>query len=726
MEKRQDHNLRTLKLEVIEAIPRDVNKHRVRISKKTLTYLGMKDGDTLLIIGRSKTVAYALSSDEPLDKKIRLDSSQRLNAGTSILGYVQVRKVTLRQASFIQIEIISKTNLSKFSSASIETYIKNSIKEIPILKGNTLTLFIIGLSIEIYISNTKPLGPVKLGETTKVTITKPKTIGKTSPVTYEVIGGLSQQLQTLREMTEIPLRNPNLFKSMGIEPPRGILLYGPPGCGKTLIAKALASESRAHFLSINGPEIMSKYYGETEAKLRAIFKEAKKLAPSIIFIDEIDSIAPRRDDISGEVEVRLVAQLLALMDGLSDRGDVVVVGATNRIEEVDLALRRPGRFDREVEIGVPNEDGRYEILKIHTKDMPLSEDVDLRKYANITNGYTGADLSALCREAAFFGLRRIIPHINKETKLPRLGVKELKILDEDFTQAYKQIVPTALREFYIEVPKTGWSDIGGMEDKIDTLIDNIVKPINNPQPFKSMGIEPPRGILLYGPPGCGKTLIAKALASESRANLIMVRGPEILSKWVGESEKALREIFRKAKASSPSIILFDEMDAIAKNRGEEEKYSESILSQLITSIDSLYKQEMVFVLGTTNRPDLIDPSLLRPGRFDLPLYIPPPDTKQRQKILMLITKDAPLDANVRLDQIAEITNGYSGADLRSLLREAGLIAIKDNSQKIRDADFKLALGKITPSLSTSLIKWYEEMNIKLKSVLSTGTKPQYG
>ena len=718
--------MRTLKLEVMESIPRDVNKFRVRVSKKTLSYLKMKDGDPLLIIGHTKTVAYVLSSDESLDGKIRLDSSQRLNANISIPGYVKIRKANLREATSITIEIISKNNFSKFSSLSIEPYIKKTLKDIPILKGNTLNIYVMELPLEVYVLNTKPTGPVKAGINTKIILTKQNIKEKTRLVTYEEIGGLSQQLQTLREMTEVPLNNPNLFKSMGIEPPRGILLYGPPGCGKTLIAKALASESKAHFLSINGPEIMSKYYGETEAKLRAIFKEAKKLAPSIIFIDEIDSIAPRRDDISGEVEVRLVAQLLALMDGLSDRGDVVVVGATNRIEEVDLALRRPGRFDREVEIGVPNEDGRYEILKIHTKGMPLSEDVDLKKYANITNGYTGADLSALCREAAFIALRRIIPHINNEIKIPKLNAKKLKISDEDFVQAYKQIVPTALREFYIEIPKVGWNDIAGMGDIIDTLNDNVIKPTRDPQPFKSMGIEPPRGILLYGPPGCGKTLIAKALASESKANLIMVGGSEILSKWVGESEKAIREIFRKAKSSSPSIILFDEIDAIAKYRGDEERHTESILSQLITSIDSLYKQEMVFILGTTNRPDLIDPSLLRPGRFDLPLYIHPPDAKQRHEILTLITKNAPLDTTVKLDQIAEITNGFSGADLKSLLREAGLIAIKNNSTKIRDVDFKIALEKITPSISTPLIKWYEEINTKLKSVLNTRTRPQYG
>ncbi len=718
--------MRTLKLEVMEAIPRDVNKHRVRVSKKTLNYLKMKDGDPLLIIGHTKTVAYALTSDESLDGKIRLDSSQRLNANISIPGYVKIRKTTLKEATSVEIEIISKNNFSKFSSISIEPYIKNTLKDIPILKGNTLNIYVMGLPLEVYILNTKPTGSVKVGINTKIIFTKQNIKEKTHLLTYEEIGGLNQQLQTLREMTEVPLNNPNLFKSMGIEPPRGILLYGPPGCGKTLIAKALASESKAHFLSINGPEIMSKYYGETEAKLRAIFKEAKKLAPSIIFIDEIDSIAPRRDDISGEVEVRLVAQLLALMDGLSDRGDVVVVGATNRIEEVDLALRRPGRFDREVEIGVPNEDGRYEILKIHTKGMPLSEDVDLKKYANITNGYTGADISALCREAAFIALKRILPHINNEIKIPKLNAKKLKISDEDFAQAYKQIVPTALREFYIEIPKVGWNDIAGMDDIIDTLNDNVVKPTHDPKPFKSMGIEPPRGILLYGPPGCGKTLIAKALASESKANLIMVGGSEILSKWVGESEKAIREIFRKAKSSSPSIILFDEIDAIAKYRGDEEKHTESILSQLITSIDSLYKQEMVFILGTTNRPDLIDPSLLRPGRFDLPLYIHPPDVKQRHEILTLITKNAPLDTDVKLDQIAEITNGFSGADLKSLLREAGLMAIKNNSVKIRDIDFKIALGKITPSISTALIKWYEDINIKLKSVLNTRTRPQYG
>ncbi|MFP3304247.1 MAG: CDC48 family AAA ATPase [Nitrososphaeria archaeon] len=702
-----------IELRVSEPYERDIGKCRVRIPKKYLQTLGIKSGDAVTITGKRKAAAFAYPIlEESKEDIIMMDSTLRSNAGAALNERVKIEKAEYAEAKKVFFEVSNKE--FKLQNKALKTIFKKKLNNFLVVEGNSFNVNVLGSNITFTISRTDPKGVVLITQKTVVSIEKSKKTVETK-VTYEDIGGLKMQLQTLREMVELPLKYPSLFKKVGIEPPRGVLLYGPPGCGKTLMAKALANETNAKFFSINGPEIMSKYYGETEAKLREIFKVAKKNAPAIIFIDELDSIAPKRSEAFGEAEVRVVAQLLTLMDGLKDRGDVIVIGATNRIEDVDPALRRPGRFDREIEIGVPNEDGRLEILKIHVRGMPLAEDVDLKKYARMTAGYTGADLAALCREAAFNAIRRVAPRVLEGEALTEEKLNEIKVNDADFMQAYRQIVPTALRELYFEVPKVTWNDIGGYQDVLKKLRLNFVEAIKNIEKFKSVGIEPPRGVLLYGPPGCGKTLMAKALANESKANLITIKGPEILSKWVGESEKAIREIFRKAKSSAPSIILFDEIDSITKIRGGEYEAIESLVSQLITSIDSLQPEDMVFLIGTTNRPDLIDPSLLRPGRFDLLIYVRPPNMQEREEILKILLKNTKLDPSVDISKIAALTEGYSGADIKSVVREAGISAISRGSTIINSEDFEKALANVKPSLTPQLIKFYEEMEKRLES-----------
>jgi transitional endoplasmic reticulum ATPase len=507
------------------------------------------------------------------------------------------------------------------------------------------------------------------------------------------------------------MRHPEVFARLGIEPHSGILMYGSPGCGKTLIAKALASESEANFFIINGPEIMNKYYGETEARLRDIFKEAKESSPSIIFIDEIDAIAPKREEAFGDVEKRVVAQLLALMDGMSERGRVIVLGATNRPESLDPALRRPGRFDREIEIGVPNVEGRLEIIQIHTRGMPLAADIDLQELASELHGYTGADIKALCREAAMKALRRYLPEIDLEgEKISPEILETMVITNKDFREGMKEIVPTALREFYVEVARVKWGDVGGLYEAKRMLHDNLITAMREPESFNKMGIKPPRGALLYGPPGTGKTLIAKALATESNANIIVVRGPEVLSKWVGESEKAIREIFRKAKASSPCIVVFDEIDSLARPRGQVEDSSgnERVLSQMLTEMDDAGSAGVI-VIGITNRPDLIDTSLLRPGRLDLIIYVAPPDEKARLEILRILTQPMPLGQDVNLDMISQTAKNFSGADLVALCREAAVNAMQRRSDSVSASDFGKAIRIVRPSITKEVDDWYESV-----------------
>ncbi|MEM0145890.1 MAG: CDC48 family AAA ATPase [Conexivisphaerales archaeon] len=699
------------KLKVVEALPRDVGKYRVRISDKLIKLMQLKKGDVITIAGKSLTAAYVLPHYEKDIQTIKIDNIIRQNAGAEIGDNVTIKRADIQEALDIQVELNNKS--LKLDKKALEAIFKKNLSGVPVIENNIIETKFMGKTIAFLAISTNPKGAVKIGSKTKILQNHEKM--SKNGVSYQDIGGLKDQLQILREMVELPLKYPKLFRKVGIEPPRGVLLYGPPGCGKTLLAKALANETDASFYSINGPEIMSKYYGETEAKLRDIFRAAKKNAPSIIFIDELDSIAPKRSEAFGEAEVRVVAQLLTLMDGLKDRGDVIVIGATNRVEDVDPALRRPGRFDRELEIGVPNEDGRLEILSIHIRGMPLEHNVDLKKYARMTAGYSGADLAALCREAAFNAIRRITPQALEEKKLNAEKINNIHVADSDFLHAYRQIVPTALRELYFEIPKISWNDIGGYENLIFKLKLNVVEAIENIEKFRKVGIEPPRGVLLYGPPGCGKTLLAKALANEAKANLITIKGPEILSKWVGESEKAMREIFRKAKSSAPSIILLDEVDSITKIRGSVQDSMESIVSQLITAIDSLQPEDLVFIIGTTNRPDLIDPSLLRPGRFDLLVYVGPPNANERNKILTTFIKKASVEEKIDINYIAEKTEGYSGADLKSLVREAGLVAISRGSEKIELKDFNESIQRIKPSLTPALLKFYDEINKHIES-----------
>jgi transitional endoplasmic reticulum ATPase len=589
-------------------------------------------------------------------------------------------------------------------------------------EGDEISVVILGNQMDFRVERVAPKAIVRIERPTKLTIMAEITSDRKPRVTYEEIGGMKEQIKRLREIVELPMRHPEVFARLGIEPHSGILMYGSPGCGKTLIAKALASESEANFFIINGPEIMNKYYGETEARLRDIFKEARESSPSIIFIDEIDAIAPKREEAFGDVEKRVVAQLLALMDGMSERGQVIVLGATNRPESLDPALRRPGRFDREIEIGVPNVEGRLEILQIHTRGMPLSEDIDLQELASELHGYTGADIKALCREAAMKALRRYLPEIDLEgDKISPEILEGMVITNRDFKEGMKEIIPTAMREFYVEVARVKWNDVGGLYEAKRTLHDNLITAIREPDKFVKMGIKPPRGALLYGPPGTGKTLLAKALATESNANIIVVRGPEVLSKWVGESEKAIREIFRKAKASSPCIVVFDELDSLARPRGQEEDLSgnERVLSQILTEMDDSGSAGVV-VIGITNRPDLIDTSLLRPGRLDLIIYVGSPDEKARQEILRIITQPMPLAKDVDPASIAQSTKSFSGADLVALCREAAVNAMQAKSEIVSNADFAKAIRLVRPSITKDVEDWYESIK---KSITYAMPKP---
>ena len=720
-----------LRLKVLEALPRDIGKARARLPLSAMMKVGVKPGDFLELRGKFVAAATAWPSDpgEADENCIRVDGSTRRNLGVALNEFITVCRATVKSATSLVLAPLSR---SVNIDADFESFVKNRIKGMPLVEGSSLSIVVLGNPVSFKVLRVSPRGIVVAEEHTKLKVEPHVAEGVIAEqrVTYEDIGGLREQLRRLREIVELPLRFPELFARLGIEPPRGVLLYGPPGCGKTMIAKALANESQAKFYVINGPEIMSKYYGETEAKLREIFKEAKENAPSIIFIDEIDAIAPKREEVFGEVEKRMVAQLLSLMDGLSERGNVIIIGATNRIEDVDLALRRPGRFDREVEVGVPNTEGRLEILQIHTRGMPIAADVDQKRLAEITHGYTGADLKALCREAALGALRSVLPQSDVTlSKVPASTLERLTISMKDFLEAYKGIVPTALREFYVEVPHAHWSDVGGLNDVKRALSENIIQAVKSPGEFKKKGIEPPRGVLLYGPPGCGKTLLAKVLAAESQTNLITIRGPEILSKWLGESERAIRDIFRKARSSSPCIILFDEIDSVGKARlASEEAWSgETILSQLLTEMDSLYPGEGVFVIGSTNRPDLLDPSLLRAGRLGLLLYVAPPDEKARLEILKIIASRMPLSSDVNLSSVAKQATNFTGADLDSLCREAGLSAIRRKSEQVTTVDFAEALTRVKPSFSKELEDWYAELDKRLRSQVIRAQKQfQYG
>ncbi|HEQ79181.1 MAG TPA: AAA family ATPase, partial [Euryarchaeota archaeon] len=592
-------------------------------------------------------------------------------------------------------------------------------------------LSLMGGALPFVAVQTKPGGIVQVTESTEIQVldepVKDSEVPMTN-VTYEDIGGLTDELLRVREMIELPLKHPELFNRLGIEPPKGVLLYGPPGTGKTLIAKAVANESGAAFYSINGPEIMSKFYGQSEERLREKFEEASQNAPSIIFIDELDSIAPKRDEVQGEVERRVVAQLLTLMDGLSGRGNVIVIAATNREDAVDEALRRPGRFDREIEIGVPDRNGRLEVLQIHTRGMPLEEDFDLEYFANITHGFVGADLSALSREAAMKTLRRMLPDLDLDKPIPPELLENMKVTRDDFLNALKEVEPSALREVMIEIPRIKWEDVGGLEDVKVLLKEMVVQPISNPEMFERMGIEPPRGILLYGPPGTGKTMLAKAVANESQANFISIKGPEVMSKWVGESEKAVRLIFKKAKQAAPSIVFLDEIDSIAPKRGfsHDSGVTQRIVNQLLTSLDGMEALKGVVVIAATNRPDIIDSALLRPGRFDRLVLVPAPDLSSRRKILDVHTARMPLK-NVDLDNLAERLEGYVGADIQGLCREAAMIALRENpkAKRVKNEHFEQAITVVRPSSSKEVMDYYNSLQGNLEKGMPRSEKSKY-
>jgi len=700
-----------------ESKQRDVGKKRARIGPEAMDYLHVAPGDVIEIKGKrtSSAVVWPADEDEKNPDCVNIDGQTRKNIGLTLDDIVEVQKVEVKAAkSVVLMPINDVVTIDK----EFTDFVKNRLKGLPLTSGDEISVMILGNSMDFKINKISPKRVVKIDRLSHLKILAEAATDKKTRITYEEIGGLGVETGAMREIVELPLRHPELFSRLGVEPHSGVLLYGPPGCGKTLLAKVIASESDANMYSINGPEIMNKYYGETEARLREIFKEAKDNSPSIIFIDEIDAIAPKREEAYGDVEKRVVAQLLALMDGLTERGNVIVLGASNRPDSVDPALRRPGRFDREMEISVPNADGRLEILHIHTRGMPLSDDIDLKNLATELHGYTGADIKSLCRESAIKAIRRYLPKIDLENeRIPSKMLQSMKIKLSDFYDAMHEVVPTAMREFYVERAKVWWKDVGGLDYAKKMLEDNMITSVNDPSKFTKMGIRPPKGVLLYGPPGCGKTILARALAAECGANMILVRGPEILSKWVGESEKAIREIFRKAKASAPCVIIFDELDSLAKSRSSEEgNRGETILSQMLTEMEDGGTSRIIIV-GITNRPDLIDNSMLRTGRLDIVLFIQPPDEKSRLEIIKILTEKMPLVSDVDLDEIAVSTQNYTGADLASLCREAVVNAMQNNSKKISSNDFALALKKIKPSITKQIDQWYASIKDEVSNII---------
>ena len=717
-----------IQLRVGDARQRDVGRGIARIDQRTMQKLGISAGDVIEIVNKRTTsaIAWPAYSEDQNRDIIRIDGFTRKNAGVAINEYVVVRPAKVKSALGIT---LAPVDMRLNVDDDFTNFVKNRLMERTLVEGDTTLVMMLGHAIPFTVSKTRPHGIVKVtAETKLIILNEPAPEAKGLPrTTYEDIGGLHEEIQRVREMVELPLRHPELFQRLGIDPPKGVLLHGPPGCGKTLLARAVANESEANFYSINGPETMSKFYGESEARLREIFQQAQQNAPSIIFIDELDAIAPKREEVTGEVERRVVAQLLALMDGLSGRGNVIVIGATNRPSALDPALRRPGRFDREIEIGVPDKQGRYEVLQIHTRGMPLAEDVDLKKLAEITHGYTGADLAALGRETAMKSLRRYLPQINlEEERIPPSVLEKMEVKMDDFVNAYKEVTPTAMREVYIEVSTVHWDDVGGLDDVKQHLKEAVEWPLKNPEIFSRLGIKPPKGILLYGPPGCGKTLLARAVATESEANFISIKGPEVFSKWVGESEKAIREVFRKARMAAPAVIFLDEMDSLTPRRGigfSDSGVSERVISQLLTEMDGIVTLQDIVVIAATNRPDMVDPAVLRPGRFDRLIYVPEPDEKSRLQIFKIYTKDMPLTKDVDLNQLAIMTKYYSGADIESLCREAAMHTLRRDvkAREVTMKDFQDAMKELGPSVTPDMEKWYKSFMQQVRQVQKPAT-----
>ena len=701
-------------LKVGEARPSDVGRGIARVDQAVLYNAGWQAGDVLSITGKKKTAALLLPGypEDTGTGIVRLDGNIRRNAGVSIDDRVPVKMIRSAPAGKV---VFAPTVPLRITGG--EEYLRRYLDGRVLTRGDIIEISVMGRKIELVATKISPAADaVIIGDRSGIEISeKPAKEERAIPrITYEDIGGLGPEIKKIREMIELPMKHPELFERLGVEAPKGVLLHGPPGTGKTLLAKALASETNSHFQTLSGPEIMSKYYGESEQKLREIFKEAEEEAPSIIFIDEIDSIAPKREEVTGEVERRIVAQLLAVMDGLESRGKVVVIGATNRPDALDQALRRPGRFDREIEIGVPNREARLEVLQIHARGMPLAEDVNIEKLADITHGFVGADIAALAREAGMRALRRIVPELDLDVEsIPVEILNKIEVVNEDFVDALRELEPSAMREVLVESPNVHWDDIGGLNDVKQELMESVEWPLTYAKLFSHMAAIPPKGIMLYGPPGTGKTLMAKAVATESQANFISIKGPEFLSKWVGESERAVRDIFRKARQAAPTVLFFDEMDSIAPARGSgsgDSHVTERMISQILSEMDGLESLHNVVVIAATNRPDIIDPALLRPGRFDRMVEIGMPDQEARLDILKIHTEKRPIAEDVDLASISKRTDGYSGADLAAVCNEAVMLAIREyvlagksqedeeiEKYKIEGKHFEEALKKVLPS-----------------------------
>ncbi|MBR7123867.1 MAG: CDC48 family AAA ATPase [Candidatus Methanomethylophilaceae archaeon] len=708
-------------LKVAELKSGEAGRGVARIDPEVMEILGIKVGDIVQIDGSKKTAVKVLrGGPEDANKGIiRIDGTTRRNAGTGIDEKVDIKKIVAKNA-----EKITFAPTEQLRIQGGEDYLRQVMEGRVLSKGDKIALNVMGNKIDLVVNSFAPSGDaVMMANNTEVKINdKPAAGGGEIPqVSYDDIGGLDNEIKKIREMVELPLRHPELFKRLGVEAPKGVLLHGPPGTGKTMLAKAVAGETSSNFTYIGGPEIVSKFYGESEEKLREIFKEAEENAPSIIFIDEIDSLAPKRDEVSGETERRIVAQMLALMDGLKSRGKVVVIGATNRPNSIDEALRRPGRFDREIEISIPDRDGRFDILQIHTRGMPLASDVDLGRLADLTHGYAGADLNALTKEAAMAALRRILPDVNLEAEeIPSETLNKIEVKWDDFVEALREMQPSTMREVLIEKPNVKWDDIGALEDAKQELKEAVEWPLKYSKVFSHMNAKPPRGILMYGPPGTGKTMLAKAVATESEANFISVKGPEFLSKWVGESEKAVRETFRKARQAAPCVIFMDEVDSITSERGtgSDSNVTERVISQLLTEMDGLSALHDVVVIAATNRPDIIDPALLRPGRFDKSIYIGTPDRESRKKIFEIHTRSKPLAEDVDLEELAKDTEDYTGADISAVCNEAVMIAVRklvESGQmpsdeeiaacKVQMEHFRTAIEKIGPKVRKELSQY---------------------
>ncbi|TXI11156.1 MAG: AAA family ATPase [Rhizobium sp.] len=735
-----DHSLT---LQVANMRPQDAGASIARLSAAAMGKIGVREGELIELVGKRHTAAIAVRSyqdDEGLNI-VRLDGLQRVNAGASSGDHIEVRKAEARPAAKVVLapaqknlvlqgsgEALQRTFLHRpmvagdVISTSVQQKVRDPRAADPVLR-NLLDLPAYGLQeIRLVVVSTQPRGVVQMSEQTVVELRpqfeEPKE-ARRADVTYDDIGGLGPSVDQVREMVDLPLRHPELFQRLGIDPPKGVLLYGPPGTGKTLLARAVANETEANFFHIAGPEIMGSRYGESEERLRQVFQEASQNAPSIIFIDEIDSIAPKREQVTGEVERRIVAQLLTLMDGLEPRQNIVVIGATNRRDAIDEALRRPGRFDREIVIGVPDQNGRREVLAIHTRGMPLAEDTDLDEIARTTYGFVGADLGALVREAAMDALRRVLPDINLREGIPIEILEKLTVSQDDFLSAMKRIQPSALREIMIQAPNVRWEDVGGLDEAQMRLREGVELPLRAPQSFKRMGIRPAKGFLLFGPPGTGKTLLAKAVAREAEANFVATKSSDLLSKWYGESEQQVSRLFERARQVAPTVIFIDEIDSLAPARGGgigEPAVTERVVNTLLAEMDGLEDMQGVVVMAATNRPNLLDPALLRPGRFDELVYVPVPDGKARRKILGIHTKKMPLADNVDLDDLAEKTERFTGADLEDLTRRAGLIALRQSleASTVTKDDFAKALQEVRPSVTPEVEREYEEMQRTLR------------